>query len=155
MAQFEIHWQAPEFEYREKTVSWYWISIIAAACIIAFAVWERNFLFGFFVVVAEILVITWANREPREIDFELTDSGLTVGPHKYHALKEFESWSAEEFAEGWSEIAFNFRAKLRTPLKILAPTETLDEIRKNLKLILREVEHQTTLIEAIEKLLRF
>jgi hypothetical protein len=155
MAQFEIHWQAPEFEYREKTVSWYWISIIAAACIIAFAVWERNFLFGLFVVVAEILVITWANREPREIDFELTDSGLTVGPHKYHALKEFESWSAEEFAVGWSEIAFNFRAKLRTPLKILAPTETLDEIRKNLKLILREVEHQTTLIEAIEKLLRF
>jgi hypothetical protein len=171
MAQFEVNWIAPEFEYREKDVSWYWITIIVAACIVAFAVWERNFLFGFFVVLAEILVIVWANREPRELAFALTDNGLSIGfpdilsdetpdevipgGEKFHSLKEFESWSAEEIEEGWHEIAFNFHAKLRTPLKILAPSEALDETRKNLKLLLREVEHQTTLIESIEKLIRF
>jgi hypothetical protein len=155
MAQFTITWEAPEFEYREKDISWYWITIIIAACIIAFSVWEGNFLFGLFIVIAEILVIMWGSQEPRIIAFTLTESEIEIGEHKSHSLKEFESWSAENFGDGWAEIGFNFHAKLKVPLKVLAPTETLEEIRKNLKTLLREVEHQTTLIEAIEKLVKF
>jgi hypothetical protein len=155
MAQFELEWEAPEFEYREKTVSWYWISIIIAALIVAFAVWQQNFLFGIFIVIAEVLIILWGSREPRMLTFILTDSGIHIGENKFHTLKEFESWSTEETADGWHEIGFNFQSKIKVPLKILAPSETLDEIRKNLKPILREVEHQTTLIESIEKLLGF
>lgn len=161
MAKFEITWQAPEFEHREKGVSWYWITIIVAALIIAFAVWERNYLFGFFIVVAEILVIMWGNTLPRPMVFKLDDNGLSIGAHKHHSLREFESWSAETDVaidadgEELSELAFNFTSKFRVPLKVLAPAAALDEIRKNLKLVLREVEHQTSLIEAIEKLLRF
>ena|ERR1700722_2676403 len=155
MASFTIAWQAPEFEYREKTISWYWITIIVAACIIAFSVWERNFLFGFFIVIAEILVIAWGNQQPRMVSFVLTDATLSIGEQKSHTLKEFESWSTDEMDEGLVEILFNFRAKLKTPLKILAPEEKLEEIRKNLKPILKEVEYQSTLIDAIEKLLRF
>ena len=67
MASFEITWEAPEFEYRPKSVSWYWISIIIAAAIIAFAIWERNFLFGIFIVIAEILFIAWGNETPATI----------------------------------------------------------------------------------------
>ena len=155
MAQFTVEWTAPEFEYREKDVSWYWVTIIVAACIIAFAVWERNFLFGFFIVVAEILVIFWGNQFPREVSFSLTDENIKVGTERSHSLKEFESWSADEMNDDWYEVAFNFRARLRTPLVFIMPREKLEEIRKNLKTILREVEHETTLIEAIEKLLRF
>jgi hypothetical protein len=155
MAQFAISWEAPEFEYREKGVSWYWITIIIAACIIAFSVWEKNFLFGFFIVIAEILVIAMGNQEPRTISFHLTDQNLEIGDHKFHSLKEFESWSADEIGGGFVEMAFNFHARLKIPLKILAPETALDEIRKNLKPVLREIEHEITFIEAIEKLLRF
>jgi hypothetical protein len=155
MAQFEINWEAPEFEYREKDVSWYWISILVAACVIAFSVWERNFLFGLFIVIAEVLVIIWGNQEPRIIIFGLTENGLAIGEHKFHSLKEFESWSADDLGDGLMELGFNFRAKFKVPFKILAPTEHLEPIRKHLKPLLPEVEHQTTLIEAIEKLLRF
>jgi hypothetical protein len=155
MAQFEITWEAPEFEYREKDVSWYWITIIIAALVIAFAVWERNFLFGFFIVVAEILVIAWGNQKPREISFTITESVIEIGTVKSYALKEFESWSTQETGDGWVEIAFIFRAKLRVPLVVLAPDEKIEEIRKNLAPLLREVEHQMSLIEAIEKLMRF
>jgi len=35
MAKFEILWEAPEYEHREKGVSWYWITIIVAAIMIA------------------------------------------------------------------------------------------------------------------------
>jgi hypothetical protein len=155
MAQFEITWEAPEFEYREKTVSWYWASIIIAACIIAFSVWERNFLFGLFIVIAEILIIMLGNQEPRMIAFSITEDGVQVGAHKFHSLKEFESWSAEDQGEGVTELAFNFRSKIKLPLKMFVPTDKIAAIRINLKPLLREVEHQTAFIEVIERWLGF
>jgi len=155
MAQFEITWEAPEFEYHEKDVSWYWMTIIIAALIIAFAVWERNFLFGFFIVIAEVLVILWGNEKPKLLPFSLTENGIDIGATKSHSLKEFESWSAEDLGDGWSDVAFNFRGKLKIPLKFLMPDDKLEEMRKDLKPLLREVEHQSTLIDAIERLLRF
>ena len=153
--KFEITWNAPEFEYREKDVSWYWISIIIAALIIAFAVWFKNFLFGFFMVVAEILLIVWGNRAPREMSFAVSDDGVSVGSSKFYTFKEFESWSADALDDEWHEVFFNFRSRVKPALKLLVPTEELTELRANLKTILKEVEHQASLLDSIEKFLRF
>ncbi len=155
MASFEMQWNAPEYEYREKTVSWYWTSIIVAAIIIAFSVWERNFLFGFFIVIAEILFIVWGNRSPRLVAFTLTENEVAVTDGKSHPLREFESFSVEDLGNDLAEIIFTFRAKLKTPFKILMPGARATELRNNMKTILREVPYEPTLIDSIEKLLRF
>lgn len=155
MAQFAIIWEAPEFEYHEKGVSWYWISIIVAAIIIAFSVWQRDFLFGFFIVIAEVLLITWGNETPRMIVFALDENGIAIGEYKHNSLKEFESWSAQQVENDYTELAFNFHARLKIPIKVLVPTEKLEEIRVNLKPLLREVEYQTTFFDTIERLLGF
>jgi hypothetical protein len=155
MAKFELIWDAPEFEYHEKGVSWYWISIIVAACIVAFAVWFQNFLFGFFIVIAEILFIVWGNRAPQAIHFAMDENGIGIGDRKFHDFKEFESWSAETATGDLAEIFFYFRSRVRPALKVLMPQEKLDELRADLKTILKEVEHQPSLLDAIEKILRF
>src|ERR1700739_3361867 len=95
MASFEITWQAREYDYPEKSVSWYWISIIISVLILGLAVWQKNFLFGFFIVVAEVLILSWANRTPPLIDFKLDEKGLLIGTEKQHAYSEFEAWSVE------------------------------------------------------------
>ncbi len=156
MAHFELTWSAPEFEYREKEVSWYWISIILACVIVAFAVWERNFLFGFFVVIAEMLFVSWGDRTPRLVHFELTEKELMIdNGKKFYTMGQLETWSADHLDDEWTELIFTFRAKLKTPVKILIPTELVEEVRKNLKTVLREVEYAPTLIDALEKLIRF
>jgi hypothetical protein len=155
MPKFEIVWDGPEFEYREKEVSWYWISIIVAALIIAFSVWDKDFLFGFFIVIAEVLFIVWGNRVPRVVTFTLTDTEIDIAGYKSHLLKEFESWSAEDNGDGWVDVIFYFRSRVRPSLTLIVPEEKLPELRANLKTILKEVEHQPTLIDSIEKFLRF
>lgn len=155
MAKFEVIWEAPEFEYREKDVSWYWISIIIAAFIIAFAVWQKDFLFGFFIVVAEILFIVWGNRAPRVTAFTLTDEWIDIGGYKSHALREFESWSADDVGGDWAELSFYFRSRLHTPLTMILPEDRLPAVRAGLRTVLREIPHEPTLIDAIEKFLRF
>jgi hypothetical protein len=155
MAQFSIEWQAPEFEYREKDISWYWISIILACIIVAFAAWERNFLFGFFVVIAEMLFVSWGDRSPRLAHFDLTEKEFVIDAKKFYTMGQLEAWCCDRLDEEWTELIFSFKAKLKTPVKVLVPTGMIEEIRKNLKTILRETEYQPTLLDALEKLIRF
>ena len=155
MAQFEIKWEAPEYEHREKGVSWYWISIIVAATIVAFSVWQKNFLFGLFVVIAEILFIFWGNRVPHTVSFVMNEEGIELKGGKLYLFKEFESVSIDTTGDGWAEIFFTFRAKLKTPLKILFPGDRLEELQNNIKAILKEIPHEPTLIDSIEKISRF
>ncbi len=149
MAKFEMSWEAPEYEYREKGVSWYWISIIVAALMIAFAVWQKDFLFGFFIVVAEMLFIIWGDRIPQTLPFSLTDEGIKIGESKFHLMREFESWSTDRSDEDWADIHLYFRSRLRAPLKMIVPVGRVDEVRTNLRPVLKEVEHNMTLIDAI------
>ncbi len=155
MAKFETTWEAPEFEYREKEVSWYWISIIIAALIIAFSAWERDFLFGFFIIIAEVLFIVWGNKIPKTVTFTLTDTMLDIGGYRSYAMKEFESWSADVYGGEWVDVAFYFRSRIRPTLSIMIPEEKLTELRANMKTVLKEIEHEPTLIDSIEKFLRF
>jgi hypothetical protein len=155
MAKFETTWEAPEFEYREKEVSWYWISIIAAALIIAFSVWQKDFLFGFFIVIAEMLFIVWGNKAPRTLTFTLTDTELNIGGYKSYSMKEFESWSADLDDGEWADVSFYFRSRIRPALLLIVPAPKVAEIRANLKLVLKEIEHEPTLVDSIEKFLRF
>jgi len=155
MAKFEIHWEAPEFEYREKEVSWYWMSIIVAALIIGFSAWQKDFLFGFFIVIAEILFIVWGNKVPAVVSFLLNDSEITIGGYKTYLIKEFESWSTDSDGGEWAEVMLHFRSRIHPPLALIVPEVKLPELRANLKLVLNEIEHQPTLIDSIEKFLRF
>jgi hypothetical protein len=155
MAQFEIKWQAPEYQYHEKGVSWYWLSIIIAALVVGFSIWEKNFLFGFFVVIAEMLFIVWGSRTPRMVDFAINDTTLEIDGHKSYSIKEFETMSVDDFENGWAELVFVFRAKLRIPLKVIFPTNQLTEFRAAMKIVVKEVPYEPTVLDSIEKILRF
>lgn len=155
-APFTITWEAPEFEIREKSVSWYWISIIVASVIVAFAVWQKNFLFGFFIVIAEILLVLWGNEIPRTLPFTITEKDVEIGDGlRSYALNAFESYSVDPLNGEWTELIFTFKSQIKTPLKMLFPESNIKELRDDLKGILREVEHQPTLLDAIERLIGF
>jgi hypothetical protein len=155
MASFETTWKAPEFEYRPKSVSWYWISIIISAAIIAFAIWERNFLFGIFIVIAEILFIAWGNEAPATVNFTLTENDLLIGETKHYQIGLFENFSVDMPGGDWTEIFFTFRTKLKIPLKIMLPKAKIEEVRKNLRTILPEVEFEPSLLDSLEKIIGF
>jgi hypothetical protein len=155
MAKFETKWEAPEFEYREKDVSWYWIVIIVAALVIAFSVWQKDFLFGFFIVIAGMLLIVWGNRVPKTVRFTLTDTALDIGGYKTYSMKEFESWSADLDDGEWADVAFYFSSRIKPALSLIVPAATVAEIRINLKTVLKEIEYEPTLVDSIEKFLRF
>lgn len=155
----EFGWRAPEFEYREKTALWYWVTIGAALTILALAIWQKNFLFGVFVVLAEVMLIVWGNQEPRMVDFKLTQDGLRIDDRKTYDYKEMESFAWDDSSPGdWASLVFKFKKHLRPKLKISFPKTQRDQVKMTLRRFATEIieaEWENSLLDSLERLIRF
>ncbi|MEK7193226.1 MAG: hypothetical protein AAB652_00350 [Patescibacteria group bacterium] len=156
IAPFEIRWEAPEFEYREKNISWYWTSIIVTTLILGAAIWQKNFLFGLFIILAEILILTWGNRKPRMVAFKINEKGLEIVEGKFYPYAEIEAFSFDESANtDWPLLAILFRQKFKTPLKVSIPKNRVKEILDVLRPQVHEIDPQSSLLDHFEKFFRF
>ena len=144
-----VTWQAPEFEHQEKGISWYWLTIIAAVLLVALAVWQRNFLFGIFVVVAEVLVLLWGGKKPRTLTFSLNEKELIIGSRERYLWSEFLNFSIEE-RENFSLVVLQFK-RLRPMLHILIPAAQFQEVKGIFFSRLPQVERERSLGEAVEE----
>jgi hypothetical protein len=153
-----IRWEAPEFEHREKSATWYWMTIVIAVLLLAIAIWQRAFLFGLFILIAEILVIVWGAAEPRSVHFELTEKGLKIGERRFYPMRELKSFSADlegTFDEIYPDIVLTFHHHFRTPLRLKAPMAWLPEIRRELRAHIPEQHFEPGFMEILEKYIGF
>ncbi len=150
----DIRWQAPEFEYAPKRALWYWVSIIIAVLFMGAAAWQKNFLFGFFVLVAELLVLVWANRKPKLFWFTLGDHGLLIGEKSY-PYADMDAFSYEKKDGDWDQIILKLRKRVQPTLRVSLSAEIAEEVRAALKKRVREVEHAPSLIDVIEQVIGF
>jgi len=149
-------WVAPEFEYRRKNVSWYWISIIVAVICIGFAAWQKNFLFGIFVLVAEILMLTWANQQPTMFSFRLAEKGLFIQNKKFYPYMDMETFSCHgKDGDDFENITFKFNKHLRRALRIAFPKNRSKEILSFLAENVKEINHEPSLMDSIEEFVGF
>jgi hypothetical protein len=157
MAPFEINWEASEFEHRPKDISWYWLSIIIATIALGIAIWQKNFLFGFFIIIAEILLLVWGGREPGIIKFALSDKGLTISNRKFYPLSDIAGFCLEETNDDkWSMVIFRFRRRFAALSRVIAPKAQVAEIKKHLaEAAIPEIEHEESFIETLQKFFRF
>lgn len=90
-----IRWSGYEFEYREKTADWFWAVGIIIVSIAAISFIYDNALFGIFMLIAGVMLLTMARRSPRLIDYELTNKGLHINDKVYHHTELHAFWVAE------------------------------------------------------------
>jgi len=157
MASSQITWQAPEFEYRPKDSSWYWMTIIVMAIFVGAAVWQKNFIFGFFLVLAEILILAWGMRKPHLVDFSLNKDHFVIGEgHRILNIKDIAGFSLEPTEDSdWVELKFASPHKFRSTLKVLAPATKMDIIRETLGSLLPETEPEHSLLDDLQRFIGF
>lgn len=151
-----VEWSAPEFEHRPKSIAWYWASIALAVFFIAAAAWQKNFLFGFFLLVAEVLVIVWGNRSPAAIAFRLNEKGIALGEKTFRPISDFESFSVNErWSAEWPSVTLYFKKRFRPAMRMHVPGALLDRVDETLRGMIPKIEHEDTLIETLEYFLGF
>lgn len=157
MAEKEIKWSAPEFEYYHKGVSWHWLLIMAAGIIVLVSLWQKNFLFAVFIAIAAALMVKWGHHEPRYINFRLTGEGLEFDgkEHPYENFVGFATHPAHGQSEDLSYLVFRRRHRLGAYLKILVPTKAIEGIRIFANKYLPEIEYEESLTDHLSRILKF
>jgi hypothetical protein len=155
MEETVIEWRAPEFDYREKGIGWYWGSIIIAVAALGVAVWQKNFLFGVFIVIAEILVLVWANRPPATRTFRLTDRELAVDDHTRYLMSDLQSFSVHEDGGDFPTLILVSAHRLRPAIKIKVAKDRLPAVEELLQTKAPRVAWENSFIDNLERFFDF
>jgi len=154
----EIKWIAPEFEYFAKDISWYWLVIIVGIIVIAIALWNKNFLFAIFVIIATLLILSWGKQKPREVEFTLDEHGLDIEKKKFYPYSGFAGFAVRPPLtkdEESTDLVFKFKARFRPYFKIQIKTKDTEKFKKYTNQYLPEIEYEESIADHIAKILKF
>ncbi|MDE2001431.1 MAG: hypothetical protein KGI60_02600 [Patescibacteria group bacterium] len=149
-----IAWHAPEFEYRHKSLEWYWLTIIGSVILFVVAVWEQDFLFALFLIIAEFLFIHWAREYPKTLRFALTKNGLEIGPKERYGFDQMSGFHIEE-RNDHAELILKMRNRTHPYLKVIILEEDVPEITAFLHRRIPEIDYEETLTDVFERMIGF
>ena len=152
-----ISWQAPEYDYRPKDVSWKWISLIAAVVLIAFAIWQKNPLFIFFIIIALFLINHFAGQLPKVWQFKISEKGISIclpgneGREKFYAFEDMESFDIHLASEEYKELILKLKSKFTPYLKINIHISDEEKIRIFLEKFIPREEYSQSLVDVFSR----
>ena len=154
-----IEWQAPEYEYQPKDITWYWVSLMVGIILIALAVWQKNLLFAIFIIIAWLVITSMANRFPTVWEFKINEKGINIAlPNeksggKFYPYSEIEGFDIHPAGEDYQELILKTKSKLSPYLKINIHSADEEKIRDFLLKILTEEEYEQSLADSFSKLI--
>lgn len=151
----EISWEAPEFEHVEKSTTWYWGSMAVAIMLIAIALWQKNFLFAVFIVIAELAVFMFAGEKPKMWKFTIDARGVTIEKHKTYKFKDIIQYDIHAFSDEYHELVLQTRSKVQHYIKIFIRVEDEEAIEDVLEGRVKRGEIEVSFIEVIERFIGF
>lgn len=157
-----IRWEAPEFEYHPKGVSWYWLSLIIAIILIALAAWQNDFLFIIFISIGWFLVVSLAKRFPAVWEFSIDEVGIQLNhqdykgePGKFYHWHDLEGFDIREGVDDYGELWLKSKSRLSSFLKINFPQEKEREISDICSKFIPKEEYEESFSDHLSKLIKF
>ncbi|TSD03149.1 MAG: Uncharacterized protein Athens071416_210 [Parcubacteria group bacterium Athens0714_16] len=147
----KISWSAQEFEYKEKSIDWFWAVWIVSIGLAVLSIFLDNLLFAIIVVLGAFTLSLQSVKKPRMIEFETNDEGVIIDKklYLYNTLESF--WII-----GKEKKAIIKSKKLVVPFLIL-PLENTDQryLREYLLGHIKEEEMSEPMAHAIMEKLGF
>ncbi len=142
----ELSWSAAEHEYTEKDAAWYLTVGGLAFLLLVIALWQGNYFFAVFVVIAGAVLVNFGKRRPKVFEFKVTSEGVGVG-EKFITFDRLESFMIRKRAHALHELIVKQRAYVNPYLRIPLDGETAQRARELLSEKLPEEEYQESLLD--------
>ncbi len=149
-----IEWSAPEFEYREKTVDWFWIVGIATVTLIALAVIFKNMLWGILAAVGGFSIALYGAKKPATVKFKIGPKGILVGDRMFD-YENLESFWINYDPPQKKELIIKSQKTFMPHVKIMLKNEDPEKIRDYLLQFLDEEKIEESLTATIMEIMRF
>jgi len=169
-----ISWQAPEFEYHQKDVSWYWLSLMVMIILLALSIWQKNFLFAFFVIIAWLVIVYSSRRLPAVWIFKISETGIeiklakdnstNIKSYPYGEIDGFDihSKTISPASDGtpttkpkYKELVLKLKSKFSSYLKINFLANDEEKIKNFLQKHIIQEEYKESVADSFFKLIKF
>ena len=147
-----ISWQAPEYIFQPKEISWKWVSLIAAIILIVFGIWQKNPLFIFFIIIALLLLNYFVGQFPKIWQFKISEKGVSVGMPdkesigKFYPFEEIESFDIHLVGEEYKELILKLKSRFTPYLKINIHISDEEKISNFLEKLIPREEYNPSLV---------
>lgn len=152
-----ISWEAPEFEHHERGVLWYLGMFLTATVLVLFALWQKNFLFAIFLVIAIVLLFVWSKRRPNVHQCSITETYLVIGRFPAHPLETFSGFIIAETRQdnpSWGTLLLRSAHRLRPQLSVLVPRGKLQQVAERLLRQLPQLHYEESATDALIRLFK-
>lgn len=150
----KIEWEAPEYEFHEKSPDWFWTLGIITLALFLSAVLLHSFLFGFLILLAGFSLALFGARKPNIVSFKINAQGIHIGNriYPYENLKCF--WVDYE-PPYKKEIIIESKKTFMPHITIILGDADPVKIRNYLLQFLKEEKIEEPLTNTIVRLLKF
>src|SRR3989338_4827234 len=142
MDKENIAWTAPEYDYEHREPAWYLVSILVAAVLLILALWQKNFLFAAFVLLAEMAIILGAKQLPPVWDFEISGGGVKIGEKKFFGYADIEGFDIHPDTEDYHHLVLRVRSRFSPDVKIRMPVSESEKIETRLAKTLQRQSYE-------------
>lgn len=150
-----ISWQAPEYEYFEKTNDWFWtLGIITIGLSLA-SIILKNFLLALFVFIAGFAIALYGARRPKTINFSIDHKGITIDNREIYPYSNLKSFWVEYDPPEKKELIVESKKFFMPRISILLGNTNPQAIRQCLLKYLKEEKSEESLMAIILKIFRF
>ncbi len=150
----ELVWRAAEYEYIEKGPLWFLGIGFVGLVLAAIALWQRNFFFAVFVVIAASVLVSLGRKRPQVVEFRITDEGVTVGK-QFASFERLQDFSFRERPGRLDELTLTRKSVVAPFVRIPIDAHSVEGARKLLAAKLPEVPREASLIDLIAERLGF
>lgn len=149
-----ISWSAPEYEHPERKPNWFLYPGAGALLLVLIGILIHSYFFVALVVLAYSVILMYAYRTPRDIEFLITHEGIYAGRALYR-FSDIKTFWIFEAPSGGAELSLEIdritMPYLSLPLGELHP----NKIRAVLSDFLPEEKHKEFLSDHLARGLGF
>ncbi len=150
-----ISWRAAEYDFVPKGTIWHgWVGV-GVLVLVGIALWQQNFFFAIFILIAGAMVVVLGNKRPEVLDFAVDENGCHIGTAILYPFDQLEDFSIYSRQHRLDEFIVRRKSALNRVIHIPVDSETAQKVRMFLEDKLPEVEHEPSLLESIADILGF
>ncbi|MFA4818023.1 MAG: hypothetical protein WC608_04870 [Parcubacteria group bacterium] len=147
-----LRWRAPEYEKYERGRKWYLYVALVLLAIIGYAVYTDSPIMAITFVLIGVVGYIFLNREPRTIDFAVTQDGIIAGREMYDFDNIKSFWIFYE-PHDIKVVSLHTKSMLMPFVHIPIHDEDPVEIRRVLLEYIPEAKQDPSLVDTFERLL--
>ncbi len=130
-------WETPSFEKTERPPSWYMILGVLSLFLLAYAIWTENFLFAFFILLADITLIIGHNQTPHTVLVQVGEHGV-VWDGKLYLYPDLEHFAIIYDPPYAKTLYLQQKTGLQPRIRIHLQDQDPIPLREHLRQYLRE-----------------